>query len=51
MKRGDRLIINGVEYAITHIELNSRRGQIDLIPIEEARRRRDELNALLEEEA
>lgn len=47
---GDRTTIDGIEYAVTRITHSGQRGQIDLITIDEARRRRDSLNDLLEDE-
>jgi hypothetical protein len=47
---GDRLTIGGVVYAVTHVKVDGRRGDISLIALDEARRRRDDLNALLDED-
>lgn len=46
---GDHVIIGGVPYAVTHVKVDGRRGDIALISLAEARRRRDDLNALLDE--
>ena len=46
---GDRLVIGGVVYAVTHVKVDGKRGDISLIALDEARRRRDDLNALLED--
>jgi len=48
---GDHITIGGVVYAVTHITVNDKRGDISLISLAEARRRRDDLNALLDEGA
>ena len=46
---GDRLTINGTVYCVTHVKVDGRRGDISLIGLAEARRRRDDLNNLLDE--
>jgi hypothetical protein len=46
---GDRLTIDGVTYAVTHVKVDGKRGDISLIGLAEARRRRDDLSALLDE--
>lgn len=47
--RGERLVISNVTYAVTHIKVDGRRGDINLIALDEARLRRDALNELLED--
>lgn len=47
--RGERLFISGVMYAVSHINVNGKRGDINLIALDEARVRRDALNELLED--
>lgn len=47
---GDWLTIGGITYAVTHVKIDGKRGDISLISLDEARRRRDDLNALLDEE-
>ena len=47
--RGDRLLIRGVLYVVSHVSTNGKRGDINLIALEEARSRRDSLNELLED--
>lgn len=47
--RGERLFISGVMYAVSHINVNGKRGDINLIALDEARLRRDALNELLED--
>ena len=47
--RGERLFISGVMYAVSHINVNGKRGDINLIALDEARARRDALNELLED--
>lgn len=47
--RGERLLISGVMYAVSHINVNGKRGDINLIALDEARVRRDALNELLED--
>jgi hypothetical protein len=49
VRKGDRITIAGVEYAVTRVAADERRGQIDLIAVDEARARRDDLNELLGE--
>lgn len=49
INRGDRLIIAGVEYIVSHIKTDGTRGDINLISIDEVRARRDNLNELLED--
>ena len=54
LQRGDRVIVfddsNGaVEYAVSHVNVNGKRGDINLIALDEARVRRDALNELLED--
>lgn len=47
--RGDRVLIRGVLYVVTHVSTNGKRGDINLIALDEARSRRDSLNELLED--
>jgi len=47
--RGERLFISGVMYAVSHIKVDGKRGDINLIALDEARARRDALNELLED--
>lgn len=47
--RGERLFISGVMYAVSHIKVDGKRGDISLIALDEARVRRDALDELLED--
>ena len=47
--RGERLLIAGAMYAVSHIKVDGKRGDISLIALDEARVRRDALNELLED--
>lgn len=48
---GQRVMIEGVEHVITRIKTERSRAQIDLIPVEDAKRRITDLTALLEGKA
>lgn len=47
VQRGNRVMVDGIEYAVTHVKADGKRGEIALISIDEARRRRDDLEDLL----
>lgn len=47
MERGDRLVIAGIEYVVSHIKADGIRGDINLVSLDEIRKRRDSLNELL----
>lgn len=45
--RGDRFFFDGVEYAVSHVKVDGKRGDINLIAVDEAIRRLDSLKELL----
>lgn len=47
LKRGCRFIIDDCEYAVTHIKVDGKRGEISLISLDEALRRYSDLADLL----
>lgn len=47
--RGDRMMIRGVLYVVSHVKTDGKRGDINLIAYEEIRSRRDSLTELLED--
>tara|TARA_R100001509_G_C4831071_1_gene203289 strand:+ start:334 stop:546 length:213 start_codon:yes stop_codon:yes gene_type:complete len=48
-QRGERLLIAGVAYIVSHIKVDGKRGDISLISLDEARLRRDSLNELIKD--